>query len=316
MLINDQLAALRDTGIYSFEQDDVCGGKTVIVFPDGRRNLVPYSISEIRHGCRWTDVTADMEMLSKLTSHDAIQIAEALHDCIAEAQPDVAFAIDAFTKGQDRPIRFKATSGRLTVRGGFPIDMEGVECEARRIVENFASAQKIVDEEIDSWRLTTIDACCVAVAAGLSGLDNQLFFERIARDSAKVEGVVGDSGEPVASVRMHEVSFKNCLMVRVNGRTITTTAKTRAYTFDGCRLIIKNAPQLPETLLSTLRGRKLDDLVEIAGLDGSELVVERAKVAQAGKRLQMTVHLVPTPLRMEAARALYDRIQARARPIS
>lgn len=314
MHIHEQFVAVRDEGVCDFEKSDVCGGKTVVVFPDGRRNLSPYSPYQMRHGCTWRDISGEMSALRALTGPDAMEIATSLHDQVAAAVPGVKFSVDSFTRRRDKPISFQAAQGTLTVRGGFPLVMAGVDPEVRRIVDAFAAARKVVDAEIATWRRTTIDACCVAVGAGLSGLDGDAFFQRIARDPTKVTGVVGDGDgmEAVASMATHEVVFGEGVVFRVTGRTVVATAKTREYTFDGCRLIVKNAPQVPETLLATMKGRPLDDLIAIPGLDGSELVIDRVKAVQAGKKLQMTVHLVPSPLRMDAARELYDRIQARS----
>lgn len=312
MLMNKELTALQEQGVYGFDEVDIGGRKTVVIFPDGRRNLLPYTPSSIRNECRWTNVTEDLALLSGLTGDDALGIAAALHQRVSTAIPDFSIMVDAFSRRRDTPIRFRSSAGRLTVRGGFPISMSGVDAEATRIIGAYADARKVVDAEIATWRRTTIDAFGVAAAAGLSGVDGDTFFRQIARSPESVEGVVGDSGEAVTSVREHLVSFPQGLVIRVMGRTVTATVRTSAYTLDGCKLIIKKSADVPDTLLSAIQGKPLDTLVTVPGLDGSELIIDRVKVRPAGKKLQMTVQLVPRPLRMEEARELYDRIQARA----
>lgn len=312
MQMNAEMTALQNEGRCRFEGVDIGGPKTIFILPDGRRNIMPFSQSEIRHGCRWQHVADEIAALSRFTGPDALDIAIELHRRLEEQVPGIRLVVDGRSKNHDRPVTFKATAGRLTVRGGFPWVMDQVAGEAERIVTAFEAARRIVETEIASWRRTVIDASGVAIAAGLTNLDGEAFFARIARDPAKVEGIVGDGLDPTASVPSHEVGFPDGLMFRTTGRATTATLKTKSCTFDGCKVIVKDAPQIPETLLTTVKGRPLDTLIKIPGIDGSELIVKKVDVAKPGNKTQMTIHLVPRPLRMEEARAMYDRLRERA----
>lgn len=312
MLLNNDLIALRDAGRCTFDEADIGGRKIVVVLPDGRRNVMPYRDSELRHGQRWTNFASDMDDLSARTSVDAMEIIRTLHARIDAAIPGVRLLMHHFHKGPDRPLRFRSVSGRLTVHGGVPMRMADVEAEADRIIAGHAAALKAVDAAVASWKATTIDACYVTMAAGMTGLDGFDFFHRITRDPDKVEGILPEDGPAVASVPSHEVSLPCGLVVRVVGRSVTATLRTSKYTLDAGRLIIKDSPQPPETVLSAVRGRPLDEFIRLPDFDGSELIIGKIAVKEAGKKLQMTVQFEPRPLRMDAARELYDRLRARA----
>lgn len=312
MLLNKELTAIRDAGTHAFEEADIGGRKVLVMFPDGRRNVMPYTNHVLRSGGSWTSFPSDLQHLSILTGPNAIEIARSLHESLEAVVPGVRIEMEGFPKTPDRPLRFLAKWGRITVHGGIPISMAEVGAEVDRIAEAHADARKAINAKIATWKSTTIDACYVTMAAGMSGLDGEEFFARLARDPHKVDGVVPMDGQATASADDHEVRFPGGLLVRVVGRSVTATLRTSKYTLDAGRLIVKDSPRPPDTVISAVGGRPLEDFVKLPDFDGSEIMIKKVEVKEAGKKLQMTVHFVPQPLRMDAARELYDRLRARA----